>query len=402
MTRMTISQARRIAIAAQGLGRPRPSGRVDRRHLRRAFADMGVIQIDSVNVIARSHELVLFSRLGPHPRSLLPDAVAAGEIFEYWVHEASFVPAAHHHLHRWRQERPHPWRRVRSVADHRGALVEALETRIRDQGAVTARQVRERRGPGGPWWDWDDPKAALEWLFWKGRVAAVRETKDFSRRYDLPERLIDPVALAVATPPPTAIREELILLAARHHGIATLEDLADYHRQRPRDVAAVVEQLVRDRRLETVEVEGWDRIAYRDPKASAPRTTRARALLSPFDPMVWHRPRAERLFDFHYRLEIYTPAAQRRHGYYVMPFLLGDRLVARVDLRADRARSRLVVPGVFAEDRVDRARVADELAGELADELVTMATWLDLDDIEVGERGDLASPLRRALGRAAP
>lgn len=363
---------------------------------------MGVIQIDSVNVIARSHELVLFSRLGPHPRSLLPDAVAAGEIFEYWVHEASFVPATHHHLHRWRQERPHPWRRVQSVAESRQALVEALETRIRDQGAVTARQVRERRGPGGPWWDWDDPKAALEWLFWRGRVAAVRETKDFSRRYDLPERLIDPAALAVATPPPTEIRENLILLAARHQGIATLEDLADYHRQRPRDVAAVVERLVRARRLETVEVEGWDRIAYRHPKATTPRRTRARALLSPFDPVIWHRPRAERLFDFRYRLEIYTPAARRRHGYYVMPFLLGDRLVARVDLRADRARSRLVVPGVFAEDHVERSRGADEIAGELARELVTMTTWLDLDDIEVGERGDLASRLRRALGRTAP
>ena len=394
MTSLSLDEARRLAISAQGLARPRPSGRVDRRHLRRMIDDVGVIQIDSVNVLARSHELVLFARLGPHRRDLLTDAVADGEIYEYWVHEASFVPAHHHHLHRWRTTLEHPWKRVRQIATRRPELITDLERRVLQTGPVTARQVTERQGPKGTWWDWDDPKAALEWLFWHGRISATRDPRDFSRRYDAPERVIDTAGIATTMPPLDTVRRELVMLAARHHGIATLADLADYHRQRPRDIHPTVEALVRSGTLATVEVDTWDRDAYMLADTSIPRRVTARALLSPFDPLIWCRPRVERLFGFHYRLEFYTPAARRRFGYFVMPFLLDDQLVARVDLRADRSQGRLVVAGVFAEDRIDHRRVGSELAAEL----VELARWLDLTDIEVGDRGTLHTALRDALG----
>lgn len=392
---LSLAEARRFALAAQGFTRPRPTGRVDRRHLRRAFDDMGVVQIDSVNVLVRSQELPLFARLGPHPRSLIDDATTDGELFEYWVHEACHVPTAHHHLHRWHMQRPHRW--LREFLVRRPGYVDEVERRVAAEGPLTAADLQARVGKKGSWWDWDDGKAALEVLFWSGRVAARRRPHDFARVYDLAERVIPAEVLARPTPSEPDARKQLLELAARHHGVGTLDDLADYHRQLPTTCRPLVAELVEEGRLEQVHVEQWAKPAFIVPGTRPPRAVTARALLSPFDPVVWARDRAERLFGFHYRIEIYTPAARRRFGYYVLPFLLGEALVGRVDLKADRRQGVLSVPGAFGEPGAPPREVADELAAEL----VTMAGWLGLDSVEVGDRGDLALPLRRAVGHYA-
>jgi uncharacterized protein YcaQ len=389
----SLAQARRIALAAQGFTDPRPSGRVDRRHLRRVLDRMGLVQIDSVNVLVRSQELPLFARLGPHPRSLIPDATRHGELFEYWVHEACHVPVSLHPFLRWSMHRAHRWRAVEALRHRRPEFIDQVRIRIRDEGPVVAGDLQQRVGPKGTWWDWDDGKVALEYLFHTGELAATRRPNDFARVYDLAERVIPPEILTLPTPPEIDSRKELLVRAARHHGIATFEDLTDYHRQRNPPCRPLLRELVEEGRLIETTVEGWGRPAYLHPDATLPRRVRARALLSPFDPVVWNRDRTERLFGFRYRIEIYTPAAKRQYGYYVLPFLLGERIVARVDLKADRANRRLLVQGAFGEPGTDPALVASELAAELA----LMAQWLGLDDgVEVADRGDLASPLRHA------
>lgn len=392
---ISLAEARRLALAAQGFATTRPTGRVDARHLRRALDDMGVIQIDSVNVLVRSQELPLFARLGPHPRSLIPDATARGELFEYWVHEASHVPTSQHHLHRWRMAQPHKW--LRTFAERRADYVAEVERRVAAEGPLAAGDLRARVGPKGSWWDWDDGKAALECLFYSGRVAATRRPSDFARVYDLAERVIPAEVLARPTPSEREARKELLVMAARHHGVGTLDDLADYHRQLATVCRPLVAELVAEGRLEPVVVEGWSQAAYRHAAVRLPRTVDACALLSPFDPVVWSRPRTERLFDFHYRIEIYTPAAKRRFGYYVLPVLVGDRLVGRLDLKADRARGVLLVPGAYLEPGVELGQVVEPIAAELG----RMAGWLDLPTVEVGTSGDLVSPLRSALAHYA-
>ncbi len=394
---LSLAQARRIALAAQGFAEPRPTGRVDRRHLRRVMSRVGVIQIDSVNVLVRSQELPLFARLGPHPRSLIPDATAAGELFEYWVHEACHVPTSQHPLWRWKMQRTHRWRDVVRIDQRRPGFVDEVLRRVETDGALTAGDLQQRVGPKGTWWDWDDGKVALEYLFWTGRLAATRRRSDFARVYDLAERVLPAEVLSLPTPSEHDARTQLLLSAARHHGVATLDDLVDYHRLQLTPSRPLVQELVEDGLLLSARVEGWSNPAYLHPEAAVPRRVRARALLSPFDPVVWYRPRALRLFGFHYRIEIYTPRPERRYGYYVLPFLLGEDLVARVDLKADRAAGCLVVPGAFAEPRVDLRGVADALAAELH----LMAGWLGLGQVLVGDRGDLASPLRAAIDHYA-
>jgi uncharacterized protein YcaQ len=394
---LSLARAKRIALAAQGFADPRPAGRVDRRHLRRVLARTGVIQIDSVNVLVRSQELPLFARLGPHPRSLIPDATADGELFEYWVHEASHVPTEHHHLHRWVMARPHKWSRYSDLHQRRPGFVDEVLHRLEVEGPLASGDLRERHGRKGQWWDWDDGKVALEHLFWTGRVTATRRASDFARLYDLTERVLPAHVLTRPTPDERDARKELLVMAAAHHGVATAEDLADYHRQRPLDCRPLLPELVEEGRLVPARVEGWERPAYLHPAAARPRRVHARALLSPFDPLVWFRDRTLRLFGFHYRIEIYTPRPKRRYGYYVLPFLLGEDLVARVDLKADRATGCLVVPGAFAEP----GAVTGEVAEALAVELELMARWLGLDRVLVGDRGDLASPLRAAVGHYA-
>jgi len=388
------AQARRLALGAQGFNDPRPTGRVDRRHLRRAVDRMGLIQIDSVNVVVRSQELPLFARLGPHPRSLIGAASNDGELFEYWVHEACHAPSADHRLYRWRMATPHRWGAYRRLLVDRPDFVEQVYDLIRDGGPIVAGDLSQRDGPKGPWWDYDDGKLALEALFHEGRLCATRRTNDFARVYDLAERVLPPEALAAPTPTEGDARKELLVRAAQHHGVATFEDLTDYHRQRNPPCRPLIGELVEDGRLIETSVDGWSKVAYLHPDVTMPRRVTARALLSPFDPVVWNRDRAERLFGFRYRIEIYVPAAKRQYGYYVLPFLLGDELVARVDLKSDRAAGVLLVQSAFGESGIDEGYVADELAQELT----SMAEWLDLDGgVEVVGRGDLAPALAAAF-----
>lgn len=394
---LSAAQARRIALAAQGFGERRPTGRIDRRHLRRVFERINVIQIDSVNVLARSHELVLFARLGPHPRTLLPAAVADGELMEYWGHMAAFVPSNQHRLFRWRMDGPSTWKALEQLNDRRPGFVDTVLDLVRDQGPTTAGDLQQRVGPKGPWWDWDDGKIALEYLFGQGLLAARRRPRDFARLYDLPERMLPAAALEARTPTEAAARTELLERAARSLGVATFEDLTDYHRQRNDPCRAPVAGLVEAGRLVPVTVEGWSRSAYLHADAAVPRRAASRALLSPFDSLVWNRDRNVRLFDFHYRIEIYTPAAKRRFGYYVLPFLLDGQLVARVDLKADRAAGALLVQAVHAEPGHDPAATVEPLAMELGN----LARWLELERIDVIGRGDLAPALRTAMIRGS-
>lgn len=393
---MSASDARQIALAAQGFGEPRPQGRVDLRHLRRAFAHMGVIQIDSVNVLVRSQELPLFARLGPHPRDLIERATNRGELFEYWVHEASHVPVEHHPLHRWKMQQRHRWRGVDAVARKR-SLVESVYGRIRDEGPLCSGDISTRTGPKGPWWDWDDAKRALEYLFWCGRLTARRRPSDFARVYDLPERVFPAAVLDAPTPPERDARKELLVLAGSHLGIATLSDLVDYHRQQTAPCRPLVRELVDEGRLLQVRVEGWSEAAYLDPMARASRPIDRCALLSPFDPLVWNRARAERLFDFRYRIEIYTPAPRRVYGYYVLPILLNDELVGRLDLRADRRNGVLVVQAAHVEQQFTSRGAQQRIAEPVATELATMARWLSLRAVEVDRLGDFTPALRRAV-----
>ena len=378
-----------MALAAQGFTDPRPTGRIDRRHLRRVLDRIGLIQIDSVNVLVRSQELPLFARLGPHPRTLIDDATTAGELFEYWVHEASHVQTAHHHLYRWMMRQPHRWPAFRRLMADRAGYIESVYQYVVANGPVVAGDLKQRVGKKGTWWDYDDGKIALEALFYEGRVSARRRPRDFARVYDITERVIPAEALARPTLPEREARKELLVLAAKYHGVGTLRDLTDYHRMKQTSCAPLAAELVEEGRLVAAEVRGWGRPAYVHPDAVTPRRVNARALLSPFDPVVWNRERAERLFGFRYRIEIYTPAPRRQYGYYVLPFLLGDELVGRVDLKADRAGSALLVQSAWGEPGITNG----DVAGALHEELTSMAAWLGLERVVVNGRGDMAPAL---------
>ena len=393
-TEVSLASARRIALAAQGFASPRPSGRVDRRHLRKVLDHVGLIQIDSVNVLVRSQELPLFSRLGDHPRTLIPDATADGELFEYWCHEASHLPVSMHRLVRWRMEDARNgtlWPGLQKFAKSKPKFVQEVRDRVYNDGPLVAGDVRTRTGPKGSWWDWDDGKAALEYLFWTGEITAQRRSNDFARMYFAPHHVLPAAVLKAKTPTEREARSELLLLAAKSLGIATASDLLDYHRQRPGAAKPVLAELVQRGELEQVRVEGWRDVAYMLPGMSRPRSVNTRALVSPFDSLVWCRPRIERLWDFHYRIEIYTPEHKRVYGYYVLPFVLGDCIVARVDLKADRQAGMLLVHGAYSEPDVDLKHVVSELAVELK----LMAQWLGLDAVKIGNKGDLSSALSR-------
>ena len=387
---LSLEQARRIALAAQGFGERRPTGRIDRRHLRRLFERLGLVQIDSVNVLARSHYLPLFSRLGPYDRSLLDRfAYVDHEVFEYWGHDASLIQTELQPLLRWRMDGEHRWPAMRRWMAENGALADALHQKVLADGPVSARDIDGIGGTKGPWWGWGDTKRGLEHLFYAGRVGAIRRNT-FERAYCDPA-LVVPAAVR-EQPAPTERDAHVALLerSARGHGVGTARDLADYFRLPIKLVRPLLEEMSGAGMLEPVAVEGWKQPAYRHPSATLPRRIDARALVSPFDSAMWGRERVEQLFGFRYRIEIYTPKPKRVYGYYVLPFLLGDRYVARVDLKADRADSRLLVQSAFAEDGVDHL----DVAGPLYHELCTMATWLGLDDVVIVDRGDLAPALR--------
>nr|WP_205622957.1 crosslink repair DNA glycosylase YcaQ family protein [Sciscionella marina] len=404
VTTLTAAAARRAALAATGLTEPRPSGTPNRRHLGKVLDRIRLLQLDSVNVAVRAHYMPLFSRIGPYPARLLDEAAwqhrarSPRLLVEYWAHEASLLPVGDWPLFRWRM-RQFAANRGRwpahAVAPELAEKVRACVAELGPVGAGELERVLELRtdeaSRRGGWWERSEVKRACEWLFAIGELTTGTRV-GFQRHYDLPERVLPGDLLDREIPEDEAART-LVRRAAGALGVATEPDLRDYYRLPPAMSQAAVAGLVEDGLLEQVEVRGWRAPAYKPPEGKIPRRTGARALLCPFDPLIWFRERTERLFDFHYRIEIYTPAHKRVHGYYVFPFLLDDVLVARVDLKADRAAGALLVHGAFAEDGVDRAHVVRELAAELC----AMADWLELGEVVVGAKGDLARPLRAEL-----
>jgi uncharacterized protein len=398
--RLPAGLARRIALAAQGFAEPRPSAGVGTRQLRRLTERLAVVQIDSVNVLSRSHYLPAFSRLGNYPRAALDDLTARRHaVFEYWAHEASFLPVRLQPYLRWRmaEAEQHAWGNMVRLQRERPAFVAEVLERVRAEGPLRAGDLLEgRRERSGEMWDWHAGKVALEWLFFTGQVTATHRTTSFEKVYDLTDRVLPAAVLQTPTPDPADAVRELVRTASRALGVATERDLRDYFRLKPVAARTAIQELADAGELLPVEVTGWGAPAWLDPEARRPRWIRARALLSPFDSLVWERPRVERIFGFRYRLEIYTPAAKRVHGYYVLPFLLGDQLVARADLKADRQAGVLRVQAVHGEEGIERPIVA----AALAEELRLMADWLELDDVAVSGAGDLAADLVRSSGPA--
>jgi uncharacterized protein YcaQ len=396
--RLSAAQARRIALAAQGFADARPVGTPNGRAVRRLFDRVSVVQIDSVNVLQRAHYLPLFSRAGAYDVTLLDRAAhyAPRRLFEYWGHEASLLPVALQPALRWRMERAadDAWGGIRRIQRERPDLVAQVLEEVRASGPVAASEVLEHERPerSGPWWGWSDVKRAFEWLFWSGQITSARR-RGFERLYDLPERVLPADVIAAPTPDIAEAQRQLLRVAARSLGVATESDLRDYFRLPAADAKLRVPELVEAGDLWPVDVEGWRGQAYLDPAARIPRSVDARALVGPFDSLIWERPRVERVFGFRYRIEIYVPAPKRVHGYYVLPFLLGDRLVARVDLKADRQAGALRVQAAHAEPDAPPGTAA-----ELRAELESMARWLGLERLDVVQRGDLAPALHATAG----
>ncbi|GAA3807784.1 winged helix-turn-helix domain-containing protein [Nocardioides panacisoli] len=395
-----MAQARRVALAAQGFLDP-PHAMPTMRTLQRTLGRTGVLQVDSVNVLQRAHYMPLYSRMGPYDTDLLRRATEGRprRLVEYWAHVQALMPVdlwplMRHRMDHYRQRQYKWWKEVPTDM-HDGLIAE-----IRDRGASTARELdtgAPRSGQKFWGWNWSQARIALDFLYMTGELAIAGRNTQFEVLYDLPERVIPPEVLARPTPTKAEAELELIRRAARSHGVATVHDLRDYYRLSLLvDAQAAVDVLVEEGELIPVTVEGWKRPAYLHRDARLPRRIGARAVLSPFDPVVWERARTEALYDFFYRIEIYTPVAKRVHGYYVLPFLLGDRLVGRVDLKADRATRSLLVQAAYAEPCA-----TPETAGELALELRRLADWLDLDDVVVAPRGDLAPALAAEVDAAA-
>jgi uncharacterized protein YcaQ len=395
MDSLSRQEAVRIALAAQGLGRARRTGQKQRPHVDQAIASLNLLQMDSVNVLMRAHYLPLFSRLGPYDPKLLDNAAWNGRrrgLFEYWAHEASLLPLALHPYFRWRMARAERgdgiYRGIAQFARERPDFVEDVYREVADRGPIAAGDIDRANHKGSTWWGWTDTKIALEYLFWAGRITTATR-RGFERAYDLTERVIPRPILDLPTPSEADAQCHLMLLAAQALGVATTSDLADYFRLDGASAKARAAELSEAGLLAKVAVEGWRQPAWLDPAATPPKRAGARALISPFDPLIWERDRTERLFNFRYRIEIYTPAHKREHGYYVLPFLLGDRLAARLDLKAERKAGTLRVAAAHLEPGNKAPRVAEALAAELR----SMADWLGLERIAVDRRGDLAEPL---------
>jgi len=388
-------EARRVALAAQGFGGRRSAGPAGWRRLRGAIARMGLVQLDSVSALIRSHYLPAFSRLGAYDRARL-DLKAFDprrrELFEYWAHEASLLPLATQPLLRWRMARAEQldgvYGEIARLVRERPAYIAAVLAEIEARGPLSAREIGGQGSHVGAMWAWHEGKVALEYLFWSGRLSAATR-RGFERVYDLAERVLPAAVLDLPTPDEADAQRALLRIAGRALGIATEADLRDYFRLSAVDAKPRLAELVEAGDLVPARVEGWRQPAYLDPAARVPRRLRATALLSPFDPLIWSRARAQRLFGFRYRLEIYVPAAKRRHGYYVLPFLHDERLVARLDLKSDRAAGCLRVPGAFAEAGVTTDNDVAALAGALG----RLAAWLGLERVVLGRRGDLIPAL---------
>jgi uncharacterized protein YcaQ len=390
--KISLRTARRIALAAQGFADPPPSGPVNRRHLQRVLSRTGLFQIDSVSAVVRAHYMPLYSRLGPYPMALLDDASAGRKrlLFEYWAHEASLLPVETYPLMRWRMERAGRGEEMYPGLARWGrenmALIEETFQEVAARGPIAASAIEGHKGSGG-WWGWSAAKHAFEWLFWAGRITTAHR-RGFERYYDLPDRVLPKAILDLPTPSPRDAHRELLSLSARAHGVATYADLRDYFRLAPEDTRQAIGELVEAGELLPVGVEGWNRPAWLHKDARIPRKIEARALLAPFDPVVFERTRSENLFGFRYRIEIYTPVEKRQYGYYVLPFLLDDTVVARVDLKADRPAGVLRVHAAFAEPDAPA-----DTAAHLLDELKRMQAWLGLERLDITPAGDLGPAL---------
>ncbi len=395
------SEARRIALTAQGFNALNRSSDISKLQLRRSIAQMGVLQIDSVNVLVRAHYLPLFSRLGSYDRNLLDtDAVAKSKrFFEYWGHAASLLPLDCQPLMRWRMARALRgegiWRQLQPFAKERRAEADAILNRIREEGPLAASDLSaafalsnasglspatnlRTRAVAKEMWAWSEVKHAIEWLFWAGLIAATNRRGSFERVYDVPERVLPSAVLQTPTPSDVDAQRELLARSAKALGIATADDMRDYYRIPAADAPLPMQQLVEEGTVIPVRVRGWRQQAYLHKDARAGRRIEGATLLSPFDPLIWHRPRTERLFDFRYRLEIYTPAHKREHGYYVLPFLMDGAIVARVDLKADRQSDVLIVQRAHVEPDAPHSTVE-----RLIDELRLLASWLGLSSLAV-------------------
>ena len=377
---LSIADARALALAAQGFDTPRPTNKATQRHVNSLISRLGVIQIDSVNVLVRSQELPLFSRLGNHDRNAIPKATESQKIFEYWGHEAAHLPVEIHPLFRWKMEaarlgKARHWG-LTSFYDDNKAFVKRMLKHVEKNGPTTSRELGTRTEKKGTWWDWDESKTALEYLFLTGQLMSRGRGTDFARIYDTPERVLPQEVLDAPTPTEHDARKQLLIRSAIAQGVATAADLADYYRQKPAAVKPLIVELLEVGELREVAVDGWGEKAFVHRSAKLPKQLHATALLSPFDSLVWCRPRNERLFDFRYRIEIYTPKEKRKFGYYVLPFMMNGEMVGRVDLKADRANSKLLVHSVHTEKGVKRAMINDALNTELR----AMAAWLQLSE----------------------
>ncbi|GAA3301097.1 winged helix-turn-helix domain-containing protein [Dactylosporangium vinaceum] len=401
---LTLTQARRVALAAQGFADRAPGAVPERRHVRRVLERTGLLQIDSVNIVQRAHYLPAYSRLGPYDPALL-DRLAyrrPREVFEYWAHEASLVSVHLHPLLRWRMRSGGAWGSMVRIAREQPDLVRWVLEEIRAKGPMSAAEVEgdlaqpRRKDHWG--WNWSDTKTALEWLFYTGEVSVARRNSSFARVYDVPDRVLPPEIVNAPTPSDEDAYRELVRVAARGLGVSAEPELRDYFRLPLAGARQAIAELVESGELVPVEVEGWKLRGYLHADARIPRRITAATLVSPFDPLMWERGRVQRLFGFNYRIEIYVPPAQRLYGYYVLPFLLGDRLVARVDLKADRKAGILQIPAAWIEPLTGRGVPGEaEVAEALAVELCRFAGWLGLEEVDLPQRGDFAVPLAKAL-----
>jgi uncharacterized protein YcaQ len=402
VTELSRAQARRIALVAQGFRDPRHTTPT-MRTFSRTLARTGVLQVDSVNVLQRAHYMPLFSRMGPYDPGMLTRASERRprRMVEYWAHVQAFMPVELWPVMRHRMDSYRDSARWGEWTRANQRIVERVREQVRDGGAATARQLddgapRNRDNWG---WNWSETRKALDYLWLVGDVAMAGRNGQFEPVYDLPERVLPAEVLAAPVPDEREAIKELVRRAARSHGVATVRCLTDYYRLQmhrgagSRAAQRAVDELVEEGELLPVRIEGWKRPAWLHRDAAVPRRVHARAVLSPFDPVVWERERTEQLFDFHYRIEIYVPEEKRQYGYYVLPFLLGDRIVGRVDLKADRRGGVLLVKAAYAEPGAP-----PETAEELAAELGELATWLGLDTVDVQPRGDLAPQLSMVMG----
>lgn len=405
MPDLSAAEARRLALSSLGFGVKKPA-RAGAAHVRATAARLSAIQIDSVNVLARAHYLPTFSRYGPYPMSAL-DHLAHGkrELFEYWGHAACFLPIDMYPFLRWRMNsQVEGWA---ALDKKRKDFIETVYREVAERGPIAAGEISMGGKSTGSWWGWSDGKLALEFLFRQGRVA-VAGRRNFERMYDLSERVLPESVLRARAVAERDAKKELLVRAARAMGVGTAKDIAQYFhveawwdrsfvngRRPAADIQSLFDELTEDGRLERVSVEGWERTAYVIPGVKIPKSIDARAIVSPFDPLLWERKWTKSVFDFEYQIEIYVPAPKRIYGYYVLPFLMGDRFAARVDLKADRKASTLIVHAAYVEAQRDAAAVA----AALADELRSMAMWLSLESFTVGAKGNLAKALKRSLRR---